>query len=270
MKDGCSSMVEVPAKTFAAIRRADQRYYSPGTGRFLTADPYLPSAGAENPSSWNRYAYVEGDPINRLDPSGLDYVTANFNPGDPRNVTSGHNSVTVTASGVPTGLSDFMADAQRYYGAPLSGGPGLGQSYPGGFSEMLGRQNSAQMEQQSTVLYPVGNPQPSLLPPFTMPGQNYCGPGSKSEQTLGGTTPATPTNSLDQACQQHDACYEGAGIAAADAFINSVLGIGMTPEQIQGQRACDRALCTEAKNNLPANSTEAGNAFIVQVYFQCP
>lgn len=32
-----------------------QRYYSPGTGRFLTADPYQAPAGVANPSSWNRY-----------------------------------------------------------------------------------------------------------------------------------------------------------------------------------------------------------------------
>ena len=41
---------------------ADQRYYSPGTGRFLSSDPYLASGGAGSPGSWNRFAYVEGDP----------------------------------------------------------------------------------------------------------------------------------------------------------------------------------------------------------------
>jgi RHS repeat-associated protein len=50
---------------------ADQRYYVPGQGRFLTADPYTASGGTTNPSSWNRYAYVEGDPINFNDPQGL-------------------------------------------------------------------------------------------------------------------------------------------------------------------------------------------------------
>jgi RHS repeat-associated protein len=66
------------ADKFATYRRdstgldyADQRYYSPGVGRFLTADPYMASAGAADPSSWNRYAYVEGDPINYVDPKGL-------------------------------------------------------------------------------------------------------------------------------------------------------------------------------------------------------
>jgi RHS repeat-associated protein len=50
---------------------ADQRYYQPGVGRFLAADPYLASAGPPNPGSWNRYAYTGGDPVNFNDPSGL-------------------------------------------------------------------------------------------------------------------------------------------------------------------------------------------------------
>lgn len=40
-------------------------------GRFLTADPYRASAGAGDPGSWNRTAYVQGDPANRRDPEGL-------------------------------------------------------------------------------------------------------------------------------------------------------------------------------------------------------
>ena len=49
---------------------ADQRYYSPGTGFFMTPD-FAPSSSPSDPGSWNKYAYVGGDPINRTDQSGL-------------------------------------------------------------------------------------------------------------------------------------------------------------------------------------------------------
>jgi len=50
---------------------AVNRYYSPQMGRFLSADPYQASGGPAEPGSWNRYAYVEGDPVNYGDPAGL-------------------------------------------------------------------------------------------------------------------------------------------------------------------------------------------------------
>src|SRR5262249_53007091 len=50
---------------------AMNRYHVPGTGRFLTPDPYMASGGPVNPGSWNRYAYVGGDPVNHNDPGGL-------------------------------------------------------------------------------------------------------------------------------------------------------------------------------------------------------
>ena len=49
----------------------DQRYYASSYGRFNTADPYQASAGPSDPVSWNRYAYVGGDPVNRVDSRGL-------------------------------------------------------------------------------------------------------------------------------------------------------------------------------------------------------
>jgi RHS repeat-associated protein len=49
---------------------ADQRYYASQSGRFLTPDPYESSAGLGDPQSWNRYSYVQGDPINFNDPTG--------------------------------------------------------------------------------------------------------------------------------------------------------------------------------------------------------
>lgn len=49
---------------------AINRYHVPGTGQFLTPDPYIASAGPTDPGSWNRYAYTRGDPVNRYDHLG--------------------------------------------------------------------------------------------------------------------------------------------------------------------------------------------------------
>jgi RHS repeat-associated protein len=45
------------------------RYYVNRFGRFLSADPL--SGSVADPQSLNRYAYVENNPINAADPSGL-------------------------------------------------------------------------------------------------------------------------------------------------------------------------------------------------------
>jgi len=52
------------------LHYANQRFYSTAIARFMTADPYMASAQAENPQSWNRYAYVDNDPVNHQDPVG--------------------------------------------------------------------------------------------------------------------------------------------------------------------------------------------------------
>jgi RHS repeat-associated protein len=51
---------------------AQQRYYSNITGRFFSPDPSgVRAADPKNPMSWNRYAYVQGDPVNHTDRKGL-------------------------------------------------------------------------------------------------------------------------------------------------------------------------------------------------------
>jgi hypothetical protein len=57
-------------------------------GRFLTPDPFGRSPSPERPNSWNRYAYVENDPVNYTDPSGLfisgyPSVSTNGSPASP-------------------------------------------------------------------------------------------------------------------------------------------------------------------------------------------
>lgn len=44
------------------------RQYAPSTGRFLTRDMWVGDAGT--PLSFNRWSYVNGNPINYIDPSG--------------------------------------------------------------------------------------------------------------------------------------------------------------------------------------------------------
>jgi len=51
---------------------AQARYQSPVQGRFTSVDPLGRSANVLNPQSFNRYSYVENDPLNDTDPSGLE------------------------------------------------------------------------------------------------------------------------------------------------------------------------------------------------------
>ena len=52
---------------------ADQRYYTSNFGRFWSPDPgALAAADPRNPTSWNQYSYGLVDPVNHIDPSGLD------------------------------------------------------------------------------------------------------------------------------------------------------------------------------------------------------
>jgi RHS repeat-associated protein len=54
------------------IDYADQRYYQSAAGRFFTPDPgWRSSMILTVPTSFNRYLYVNGDPINLLDRNGM-------------------------------------------------------------------------------------------------------------------------------------------------------------------------------------------------------
>ena len=59
------------ADSATGLDYANNRYYSNAYGRFMTPDPYGGSAKSNNPQSWNRYAYVIGDPVNKNDVTGL-------------------------------------------------------------------------------------------------------------------------------------------------------------------------------------------------------
>lgn len=60
------------ADSATGLDYAMNRYYSNAYGRFMTPDPSWRSVDLKNPQTWNRYAYVVGDPVNANDPAGLD------------------------------------------------------------------------------------------------------------------------------------------------------------------------------------------------------
>jgi len=129
---------------------AMNRYYASQHGRFLTPDPYRSPSAVRNPIEWNRYLYVIADPVNLIDPWGLDYTIpegGSFDPNDPRNVQAGGTSITVTAQapgpaprggGGPGGEGLFAdRDALEYEGprsTDSAGGDGGGGGGTGGTS----------------------------------------------------------------------------------------------------------------------------------------
>ncbi len=106
---------------------ADQRYHGPGTGRFMSPDPYRASGDASDPASWNRYAYTRGDPVGRIDPNGLQDCTpktdGTYNCGG---VTGTSTSGSGNGSGGDLGGSDGM---QVENSGDLSSGGGYSDEY---------------------------------------------------------------------------------------------------------------------------------------------
>ena len=69
------------ADSATGLDYANNRYYSNAYGRFMTVDPSASGAHPSDPQTWNRYAYTGGDPVNRLDPGGLDFTDPTTSDG---------------------------------------------------------------------------------------------------------------------------------------------------------------------------------------------
>ena len=62
---------------------ANARYYGSALGRFTRPDPLgIASADPTNPQSLNEYAYVMNNPLNMIDPTGLDFEGDGGDGGD--------------------------------------------------------------------------------------------------------------------------------------------------------------------------------------------
>ncbi len=102
--------------SFTTLDYADQRYYASLYGRFNTVDPSSHSVHPKSPGSWNRYAYVGGDPVNGNDPRGLDESVCT-DPDDS-------DCPDPTAPDPCWDLSLSLFDGSLNCGAPVSDGDG--------------------------------------------------------------------------------------------------------------------------------------------------
>ncbi len=62
------------------LDHAGWRKYDSSAGRWTSADPYNGSISLGNPQSFNRYTYVSNDPVNKIDPSGLEEALVRMLP----------------------------------------------------------------------------------------------------------------------------------------------------------------------------------------------
>ena len=141
---------------------ADQRYYTSQYGRFMSADPLL--GDVTRPQSWNRYSYAGSDPANQSDPSGLCYINTVFYP-DGAYPCPAVTSMTVSATGtpvVPSGLSDFLADASRYYPQDVLRLADVVFTAP--YANALTNYNSSLIVAQSSTYQPLASPDTPISP----------------------------------------------------------------------------------------------------------
>jgi RHS repeat-associated protein len=107
--------------SLTALDYADQRYYSNGSGKFLTPDPSMQNVDYNDPISWNAYSYTNGDPINFNDPTGLVACGDLINQSNGRSVRTimttyndlGYLAQTVWHEGGPVYASD-IADPNSF------------------------------------------------------------------------------------------------------------------------------------------------------------
>jgi RHS repeat-associated protein len=109
------------------------RRYHVWWSRFAHPDPYDGSYNLSDPQSFNRYSYVENDPVNFVDPTGLDDCSGEFNAtggctigdGGPGGIDAGHLRFlleALTRSAGSFGGGDVGGDGDRGDGGGRRGG----------------------------------------------------------------------------------------------------------------------------------------------------
>lgn len=101
------------------------RYFSGAQGRFTSPDPLLASGRAEQPQSWNRYAYVLNNPFRYVDPSGMQELPTSCGVGN-LSCLEAESQAIARSFNADTGIGILKAAANSAIGANAIASPGLG------------------------------------------------------------------------------------------------------------------------------------------------
>jgi RHS repeat-associated protein len=156
------------------------RMYSPALGRFLQTDPIGVAGGI------NLYAYVENDPVNYVDPLGLQEEVVEIVVTGTRvrvNAPQPGGANIWARGGSPDGNAGDGGGGQRI----LPGECEPGNEVEGCTITVTGRQPT-----------PARSPSRGRSPPAYNPSENYCG---------GGNGLRAPNGNWNGACYNHDICY---------------------------------------------------------------
>ena len=96
------------------------RHFSAAQGRFTSVDPLAASAKADNPRTWNRYAYVLNNPMKFTDSTGMQPECSDGNPCSEDYINENEDAVFVTktsidrnATGLPHDTSYWRVDGSK-------------------------------------------------------------------------------------------------------------------------------------------------------------
>jgi RHS repeat-associated protein len=137
------------------------RFYDSRIGRFTSVDPL--DGSPEDSQSWNAYSYTSNNPINSIDPSGMDSI-------DPS------QQVLLWANS-----DEVNSFASTYFGGPFDGGVGGGEQGGGAFGPGLAATLELTPNGYSGCLGPCYT-LPSMPPTFSPPSSygsvgapGFCG-----------------------------------------------------------------------------------------------
>jgi RHS repeat-associated protein len=215
------------------------------TGRFLSADPNIPDVTYSQ--SYNRYSYVNNNPLSSVDPTGFDgcpsllidpSLCGGSSDPTPPWVTCPPGQLCTVGPGPPPDPFPPLPDPPPGSPPPESpAGPPPWVVCPPGQLCTVGpgpRPAPPRLSPPPPLPPPRLAPiPPPWLPPPETPVHGpwtfgrWCGPG--------GSGP--PMNSTDAACQQHDYCYDRNNLTSFSNF-------GPYNAQLQN---CNQQLCNAAR-----------------------
>ncbi len=198
------------------------RYMSPALGQFVSLDPM---------ETFNRYAYVDGNPVMRTDPSGLLFAAGS-------NVGGALKKQATIVAAVNTG-----ATIGTFIGGLIggSGGAIIGKFVGAAVGAVVGTVQSVSKPVYGPSNSITSNPVNPLTTPFVIPGtQVVVNSGSGTGSSNSGGT-ANPTNGsyLRSTCppdwefagysDQGMMCFNGSRAASASALWEAGMPIDLLP-----------------------------------------